>query len=92
MATDPGPDIVKNGNFLKNIRDLKGPGNPHSAEEMGGFSGDILIFKKDRSCGWFEPAADDVKQGCLARPVRPDDRMPFILFDDDLDTFQDFQP
>jgi hypothetical protein len=92
MAPYPGTDIVKNGNFLEYIRDLKGAGNAHPAEEMGGFSSNILIFENDRSRRRLKPPADHVKQGRFACPVRSDDRMPFSLFDADIDAFQDFQP
>jgi len=77
MAAHPGTDIVQNSNFLEYIRNLKGSGNAQTAKEMRWLSRDVLIFENDRTCRWFEPAADNVKQGCLACPVRPDDRMPF---------------
>jgi len=66
--------VLQHGELREDAGDLEGARDAAPAARGGGERGDVATTKEDAPRGGREETGDEVKQRCLARAVRPDDR------------------
>src|ERR1051325_3507344 len=74
------PNILKNSQFRKDLRDLKGSGHAQLDALVRRHRSDIAAVKFDRASGWAKKSADHVEEGGFASTIRTDDGAQFTRF------------